>query len=119
MPGVASAAAPSTCADPAAALTVEEQRLAQPKTGGVPVLWGPFAQGIVERTLLPELKRIDMFATISQGRVGRFDVERYNGRWRGGFPDNDNVSSTGVIPIFGGVPTVLPAPEFVPTTLPL
>jgi hypothetical protein len=59
-----------------------------------------------------------MFTTISQGRVGRFDVERYNGRWRGGYPDNDNVSSTGVIPIPAGVPTVLPAPEFVPTTLP-
>ena len=83
-----------------------------------PVLWGPFAQGVVERTLLPQLARIDMFTTLSQGRVGRFDVERYNGRWRGGFPDNDNVSSTGVIPIPGWVPTVLPAPEFVPTTLP-
>ena len=82
------------------------------------VLWGPFEQGVVERTLLPQLERIDMFTTLSQGRVGRFDVERYNGRWRGGFPDNDNVSSTGVIPISGGVPTVLPAPEFVPTTLP-
>ncbi|HEY0448415.1 pyroglutamyl peptidase [Actinophytocola sp.] len=83
-----------------------------------PVLWGPFAQGVVERTFLPRLGKVDMFTTISQGRVGRFDVERYNGRWRGGYPDNDNVSSTGVIPIPAGVPTVLPAPEFVPTTLP-
>lgn len=88
------------------------------ETAMFPVLWGPFAQGVVERTLLPQLKRIDMFTTLSQGRVGQFDLERYNGRWRGGFPDNDNVSSTGVIPIPGGVPTVLPAPEFVPTTLP-
>lgn len=88
------------------------------ETAMFPVLWGPFAQGVVERTLLPRLERVDMFTTISQGRVGRFDVERYNGRWRGGFPDNDNVSSTGVIPIPAGVPTVLPAPEFVPTTLP-
>ncbi len=83
-----------------------------------PVLWGPFADGVVERTFLPQLHRIDMFTTISQGRVGRFDVERYNGRWRGGYPDDDNASSTGVIPIPPGVPTVLPAPEFVPTTLP-
>ena len=88
------------------------------ETAMFPVLWGPFAQGVVERTLLPQLERIDMFTTLSQGRVGQFDVERYNGRWRGGFPDNDNVSSTGVIPISSGVPTVLPAPEFVPTTLP-
>jgi pyrrolidone-carboxylate peptidase len=88
------------------------------ETATFPVLWGPFAQGVVERTFLPQLGRIDMFTTISQGRVGRFDVERYNGRWRGGFPDNDNASSTGVVPIPAGVPTVEPAPEFVPTTLP-
>jgi len=88
------------------------------ETAMFPVLWDPFAAGVVERTFLPQLRRVDMFTTISQGRVGRFDVERYNGRWRGGFPDNDNVSRTEVIPIPPGVPTVTPAPEFVPTTLP-
>ena len=88
------------------------------ETAMFPVLWDPFAAGVVERTFLPQLRRVDMFTTISQGRVGRFDVERYNGRWRGGFPDNDNVSRTEVIPIPAGVPTVTPAPEFVPTTLP-
>lgn len=88
------------------------------ETAMFPVLWGPFADGMVERTFQPWLGRVDLFATLSQGRVGRFDVERYNGRWRGGYPDNDNVSSTGVIPVPAGVPTVLPAPEFVPTTLP-
>jgi pyrrolidone-carboxylate peptidase len=88
------------------------------ETAVFPVLWGPFADGVVERTFLPHMDRIDLFTTVSQGRIGRFDVERYNGRWRGGFPDNDNVSSTGVIPIPAGVPTVEPAPEFVPTTLP-
>jgi pyrrolidone-carboxylate peptidase len=88
------------------------------ETAMFPVLWNPFADGMVERTFLPQLRHVDMFTTISQGRVGRFDVERYNGRWRGGFPDNDNVSSTGVVPIPAGVPTVTPAPEFVPTTLP-
>lgn len=92
--------------------------LARIETATFPVLWGPFAQGVVEQTLLPHLGEVDMFATVSQGRFGRFDVERFNGRWRGGFPDNDNASSTGVIPIPEGVPTVEPAPEFVPTTLP-
>jgi len=91
---------------------------ARVETAMFPVLWDPFAAGVVERTVQPWLGRVDMFTTISQGRVGRFDVERYNGRWRGGFPDNDNVSRTGVIPIPAGVPTVTPAPEFVPTTLP-
>jgi pyrrolidone-carboxylate peptidase len=88
------------------------------ETAMFPVLWDPFATGIVERTVQPVLGRVDMFTTISQGRVGRFDVERYNGRWRGGYPDNDNLSRTGVIPIPAGIPTVTPAPEFVPTTLP-
>ncbi|HEX2130844.1 MAG TPA: pyroglutamyl peptidase [Actinophytocola sp.] len=88
------------------------------ETAMFPVLWDPFAEGMVERTFLPWLDRVDAFTTISQGRVGRFDVERYNGRWRGGFPDNDRIERTGVIPIPDGVPTVTPAPEFVPTTLP-
>jgi pyrrolidone-carboxylate peptidase len=91
---------------------------ARVETAMFPVLWDPFAAGVVERTFEPWLRRVDMFTTVSQGRVGRFDVERYNGRWRGGFPDNDNLSRTGVIPIPPGVPTVTPAPEFVPTTLP-
>lgn len=91
---------------------------ARVETAVFPVLWGPFAQGVVERVFLPQLPKVDMFTTISQGRVGRFDVERYNGRWRGGYPDNDNVSSVGVVPIPAGVPTVTPPPEFVPTTLP-
>jgi hypothetical protein len=92
------------------------------ETATFPVNWDPFATGIVEQTVLPHLRpgprKLDMFTTISQGRPGRFDVERYNGRWRGGFPDNLNVSRTEPIPIPAGVPTVLPAPEFVPTTLP-
>ena len=88
------------------------------ETAMFPVLWDPFAAGVVEHTFQPWLRRVDMFTTISQGRAGRFDVERYNGRWRGGYPDNDNLSRTGVIPIPAGVPTVTPAPEFVPTTLP-
>lgn len=92
------------------------------ETATFPVNWDPFATGIVEQTFLPSLlpgrRKADLFTTVSQGRPGRFDVERYNGRWRGGFPDNLNVSRTEVIPIPAGIPTVTPAPEFVPTTLP-
>jgi pyrrolidone-carboxylate peptidase len=95
---------------------------ARVETAMFPVNYDPFATGIVERTVLPSLlpgrRKADMFTTVSQGRPGRFDVERYNGRWRGGFPDNLNISRTEVIPIPAGVPTVTPAPEFVPTTLP-
>ncbi|SDH51072.1 Pyrrolidone-carboxylate peptidase (N-terminal pyroglutamyl peptidase) [Actinokineospora alba] len=92
------------------------------ETAIFPVLWRPFEQGTVEDTFLPHLRegraRADMFVTVSQGRPGRFDVEGYNGRWRGGFPDNDNISYTGVAPIPAHVPTVTPAPEFVRSTLP-
>jgi pyrrolidone-carboxylate peptidase len=83
-----------------------------------PVLWEPFTAGVVEHALLPHLSDVDMFTTVSQGRPGKFDLERYNGRWRGGFADNNRLSYTGVIPIPADVPTVTPAPEFVPTTLP-
>ncbi|WP_309235412.1 pyroglutamyl peptidase [Streptomyces sp. TRM64462] len=64
-----------------------------------PVRWRDFADGTVERTLRRQLPRVDLFTTVSQGRVGRFDIERFNGAWRGGFPDNENVSSTGTVPV--------------------
>ncbi|KUH38541.1 pyroglutamyl peptidase [Streptomyces changanensis] len=64
-----------------------------------PVRWRDFADGTVERALRPHLPRVDLFTTVSQGRVGRFDVERYNGAWRGGFADNENASQTGPVPV--------------------
>jgi pyrrolidone-carboxylate peptidase len=89
-----------------------------------PVRWQDFAGGTsqafgtgggtVERTLRPYLKQVDLFTTISQGRVGRFDVERTNGAWRGGFPDNDNVSRTGTVPVTDPATQ----PQWTTTTLP-
>ncbi|MFI1866440.1 pyroglutamyl peptidase [Streptomyces jumonjinensis] len=64
-----------------------------------PVRWQDFADGTVERTLRSKLPRADVFTTVSQGRPGQFDIERTNGAWRGGFPDNDNVSRTGAAPV--------------------
>lgn len=87
------------------------------ETAMFPVLWDPFDAGMVEHTFLPHMRDIDMLTTVSQGRVGRIDVEHYNGRWHTGL-DNDNVSRATTIPIPAGVPTVTPQPEFVPTTLP-
>ncbi len=79
-----------------------------------PVRWQDFAKGTVERTLAPYLPKVDLYTTVSQGRVGRFDVERTNGAWRGGYPDNDDLSSTGTIPV------AAPAtqPQWTTTTLP-
>ncbi|GAB3966347.1 hypothetical protein GCM10028832_24360 [Streptomyces sparsus] len=83
-----------------------------------PVRWADFTAGTVEQTLRPHFaagpRRADVFTTISQGRPGRFDVERWNGAWRGGYPDNANESVTGLIP----VPGTAPGPQWIATTLP-
>lgn len=104
------------------ALVQTSAGLARVEATMFPVLWGPFSDGMVEHAFRPHLadgaRQVDMFTTVSQGRPERFDVERYNGRWRGGFQDNDNVSATGPVPIPPGVPTVRPVPEFTESTLP-
>ncbi|MFG2612094.1 pyroglutamyl peptidase [Streptomyces anulatus] len=64
-----------------------------------PVRWADFAEGTVERVLARQLPHLDLFTTVSQGRQGRFDVERTNGAWRGAFPDNENAASTGTVPV--------------------
>ncbi|MBE1496775.1 hypothetical protein H4696_003875 [Amycolatopsis lexingtonensis] len=85
-----------------------------------PVVWGYFDDGIVEAAygsaLRDRARRPDVVLTISQGRPGRFDVERWAGAWRGGFPDNNNVSVTGGIPPAAGWPQ--PDVQFIETTLP-
>ncbi|QQC89122.1 pyroglutamyl peptidase [Streptomyces alfalfae] len=79
-----------------------------------PVRWQDFTDGEVERALRPVLPRVDLFTTISQGRVGRVDVERTNGAWRGGFPDNDNASRTEQVPVTNPASQ----PQWTTTTLP-
>ncbi|WP_406475933.1 pyroglutamyl peptidase [Streptomyces platensis] len=92
------------------------------ETAVFPVRWADFAAGTVERTLLPHFRggprQADLFTTVSQGRPGRFDVERTNGAWRGGYPDNARDSRTELVPIPAGVPTVRPQPQWTTTTLP-
>jgi pyrrolidone-carboxylate peptidase len=87
------------------------------ETAMFPVLYEPFEEGMVEHTFLPYIRDVDMLMTVSQGRVGRIDVERTNGRWHTG-PDNDNANRATTIPIPTDVPTVVPQPEWVTTTLP-
>ncbi|MGY4976235.1 pyroglutamyl peptidase [Streptomyces sp. 900105755] len=87
---------------------------ARVETAVFPVRWDDFAAGTVERTLRPYLPEVDLFTTVSQGRVGRFDVERTNGAWRGGFPDNENVSRTGTVPVADPASQ----PQWTTTTLP-
>ncbi|MGJ5874566.1 pyroglutamyl peptidase [Streptomyces griseiscabiei] len=87
---------------------------ARVETAVFPVRWQDFADGTVERTLRPRLPEVDLFTTVSQGRVGRFDVERTNGAWRGGFGDNDNIGVTGTIPVTDPATQ----PQWTSTTLP-
>lgn len=87
---------------------------ARVETAVFPVRWRDFAEGAVERALRPYLPRVDLFTTVSQGRVGRFDVERTNGAWRGGFPDNENVSRTETVPVADPASQ----PQWTTTTLP-
>jgi len=97
---------------------------ARVETAVFPVRWQDFAGGTsqafgsgggtVERTLRPVLPKVDLFTTVSQGRVGRFDVERTNGAWRGGFPDNENIGRTETVP----VDDPASQPQWTSTTLP-
>lgn len=88
-----------------------------------PVRWRDFEQGMVEETLLPHFregrKQVDVFATTSQGRVGRIDLEHFNGAWRAGFNDNENICYRGVVPIAPGTPTVEPQPQWTLSTHPI
>ncbi|WP_188278334.1 pyroglutamyl peptidase [Streptomyces sp. CBMA152] len=84
------------------------------ETAMFPVRYGDFAAGTVERALRPVLPQVDLFTTVSQGRVGRIDVERFNGAWRGGFPDNENVSRTETVPVSDPATQ----PQWTTTTLP-
>ncbi|MFD9791281.1 pyroglutamyl peptidase [Streptomyces sp. NPDC059070] len=87
---------------------------ARVETAVFPVRWDDFAAGTVERALRPVLPKVDLFTTVSQGRVGRIDVERFNGAWRGGFPDNDDLSRTETVPVSDPASQ----PQWTATTLP-
>ncbi|MFI1483484.1 pyroglutamyl peptidase [Streptomyces sp. NPDC020747] len=87
---------------------------ARVETAVFPVRWQDFADGTVERTLRRQLPRVDLFTTVSQGRVDRFDVERTNGAWRGGSPDNENLSRTETVPVTDPASQ----PQWTSTTLP-
>ncbi|KID95480.1 Peptidase C15, pyroglutamyl peptidase I-like protein, partial [Metarhizium majus ARSEF 297] len=88
----------------------------------LPVLYGEngFDDGIVEAAFGPALqdadRRPDAIVTISQGLIGQFEIERWAGGWRGGFPDNNNLTSTGPVPPAAGWPQ--PNINFIETTLP-
>ncbi|MFI6803646.1 pyroglutamyl peptidase [Streptomyces luteogriseus] len=87
---------------------------ARVETAVFPVRWQDFTDGTVERALRPHLPKVGLFTTVSQGRVGRFDIERTNGAWRGGFGDNDTVGRTETVPVSDPASQ----PQWTTTTLP-
>lgn len=107
----------------AAALQLDGREITTPQgkvvlqAAVLPVLWGGFDEGIVEQFYGSALEqKPDAFVTISQGRPGKFDIERWAARWRGGSADNNNVGSYGSVPDAGGWPQ--PSNEFIETSLP-
>ncbi|MFE9372176.1 pyroglutamyl peptidase [Streptomyces sp. NPDC006711] len=95
-------------------LRTPDGQLARIEAVTFPVRWQDFADGAVERALTPVLPKVDAFTTVSQGRVGRIDVERFNGAWRGGFWDNVDASCTGTVPVSDPASQ----PQWTRTTLP-
>ncbi|MFC7510789.1 pyroglutamyl peptidase [Streptomyces thermocarboxydus] len=87
---------------------------ARVETAVFPVRWRDFTDGAVERALRPHLPEVDLFTTVSQGRVGRIDVERTNGAWRGGFGDNENTGRPEIAPVSDPASQ----PQWTSTTLP-
>lgn len=80
-------------------------RTAVVRTAVFPVRWADFDAGLVEEALADQHRRADAVVTLSRGRPGRFDLEVWNGVWRGGGEDNLRVSRTGRAPVPGpGVP---------------
>ncbi|MFC9432992.1 hypothetical protein [Nocardia sp. NPDC057030] len=85
-----------------------------------PVRWRDFGDGVVEQTMRPFLSdgadRVDLFATLSVGSPGEFDLEQNNGAWRGGKADNESVCYLGSVPntAAAGAP-----PQWTRSTLPL
>ncbi|MFI5776277.1 hypothetical protein [Nocardia sp. NPDC051570] len=85
-----------------------------------PVRWRDFGEGVVERTLRPlltgDVGRVDLFATVSVGSPGEFDLEQTNGAWRGGKSDNESACYLGQTPHTAAAGA---APQWTRSTLPL
>ncbi|MEW1988920.1 pyroglutamyl peptidase [Brevibacterium casei] len=91
------------------------------QTALFPVRWRDFGDGMVEKALTPALSAAntpELFFTVSQGSPESFDLEAFNGSWRGGTIDNERSCYQGTIPIPGDVTTVRPQPQWTRSTLP-
>lgn len=90
------------------------ERTAVVRAAVFPVRWADFDAGLVEEALADRYGVAEAVITLSRGRPDRFDLEVWNGVWRGGGPDNLGVSRTGRAPVPGPQ-----SPEWTRSSLPL
>lgn len=90
------------------------ERTAVVRAAVFPVRWADFDTGLVEEALADQYGAADAVITLSRGRPDRFDLEVWNGVWRGGGQDNLGVARTERAPVPG-----LGAPEWTRSSLPL
>ncbi|MDE3722838.1 pyroglutamyl peptidase [Nocardiopsis sp. N85] len=108
------------CANPSGAAALDlngwifpvGERTAVVRTAVFPVRWSDFDAGLVEEALGRAYGEADAVLTLSRGRPDRFDLEVWNGVWRGGGTDNLGVARTGRA-------LAADAPEWTRSSLPL
>jgi pyrrolidone-carboxylate peptidase len=89
-----------------------------------PVRYTDFDENMVENALAPHYRpgpqHADLVMTASQGRVGIFDLEVFNGRRRSvrSIGDNNNLWGGGTVNAPVVSPSMPPGPEFLTTSLP-
>jgi pyrrolidone-carboxylate peptidase len=90
-----------------------------------PVRYTDFDENMVENALAPHYRpgpqRADLVMTASQGRVGIFDLEVFNGRRRSvsSIGDNNNLWGGGTTSAPVVSPSMPPGPEWITSSLPL
>ncbi|MFD5435339.1 pyroglutamyl peptidase [Kitasatospora sp. NPDC127067] len=105
-------------------ITLADGSTAEVRAVVLPVRYGDFDGGIVERAFAPHLRpgrqSADLVTSISQGYPGKFTLEEWAGRARSADPATDNVAalSGGTTQHPVDAPGLAPGPQFVRTTLP-
>lgn len=105
-------------------ITLADGSQAELRTVVLPVRYGDFDQGVVDRAFAPRLTAgpcaADLITTVSQGYPGLFTLEAWAGRARSADPYPDNLKALG-----GGSydhpadpPGLAVGPEFIATSLP-
>ncbi|MFD5462389.1 pyroglutamyl peptidase [Kitasatospora sp. NPDC127059] len=106
-------------------ITLADGTTAEVRAVVLPVRYGDFDHGIVERAFGPHLRpdgpqSADLITSISQGYPGTFTLEAWAGRARSADPATDNVGAlsggTTAHPV--DAPGLADGPQFIRTTLP-